>query len=77
MRPLTLLLCALVLAAATAGAVALLTHGPKPPAVKAIELGKDAGTPRPAATSEFAPPRDDDDDDGGEDPDDPFDDDGD
>jgi hypothetical protein len=68
-RPLTLILCAVVLAAGTALAVGLLTRGTDPPPVTAIELGDATATPTP--TSEFAPPRDDDD----PDDDDPFDDD--
>jgi hypothetical protein len=68
-RPLTLILCALVLAAGTALAVGLLTRSPDPPPVTTIELGKEAATP--TSTSEFAPPREDDD----PDDDDPFDDD--
>lgn len=68
-RPLTLLLCALALAAGTAGVVTLLTRSPDPPRVTTIELGDDAA-PSPVPTT-FAPPTDDDD----EDPDDdPFDD---
>jgi hypothetical protein len=73
-RPLTLLLCALALAAGTAGAVALLTRGPEPPPVTAIEIGADRPVPSPTAAATFAPRRDDDD---GPDDDDPFDDDGD
>lgn len=69
MRPLTLVLCALLLAGGTALAVALLTHSPAPPPVTTIELGATAPSATPA--SEFAPPLDDD----AEDPDeDPFDD---
>jgi hypothetical protein len=71
-RPVTLLLCALALAAGTAAAVVLLTRGPAPPPVTAIEISGDRATPAPTAVATFAPPRDDDPDD-----DDPFDDDGD
>ena len=66
MRPLTLVLCALLLAGGTAVAVTLLTRSPAPPPVTAIELGGAAPTATPA--SEFAPPRDDDQDDPDDDP---------
>jgi len=67
-RPLTLLLCLLALAAGTALVVALLTRPDAAPPVNVIELGAD-GEATPAPTT-FAPPRDDDDDPD----DDPFDD---
>jgi hypothetical protein len=60
-RPLTLLLCALALAAGTALAVTLLTRSDAPPPVTIIELGDDAAA-SPVPTT-FAPPPDDDDDD--------------
>ena len=61
MRPLTVLLCALVLAAGTAVVVTLLPRSPDPPPVTPIELGDDA-TASPAPTT-FAPPPEDDEDD--------------
>jgi hypothetical protein len=61
LRPLTLLLCALALAAGTAVTVTLLTRSDAPPPVTTIELGEDA-VASPVPTT-FAPPPDDDEDD--------------
>ena len=68
MRPLTIVLAALVLALATSVGVVLIVRPPDPPAVQAIEMLPGEATATPTPTT-FAPPEDDDADD------DPFDDD--
>jgi len=66
-RPVTIVLAALVLALATSVGVVLVVRPPDPPAVQAIEMLPGEATATPTPTT-FAPPEDDADDD-------PFDDD--